>query len=65
MSRDTEPPQLGLLDLPPDVAEAYEAFKLSILRHKQDGWTKISADDMAWALWTLIVDANRPAEKGA
>ncbi|MEZ6090570.1 MAG: hypothetical protein R3C05_21630 [Pirellulaceae bacterium] len=35
-------PFAGLPDLPPDLSEALEMFKLSILRHKSSGWIDVS-----------------------
>ena len=35
-------PFAGLPDLPPDMTEALEMFKLSILRHKSAGWVDVS-----------------------
>jgi hypothetical protein len=42
-----------LADLPPDFADAFEGFKLSILRHKSEGWQAISRDDVLGALDAL------------
>lgn len=35
---------------PDDLAEAYERFKLAILRHKLNGWTEISPSEVSHAL---------------
>ena len=35
----------NLAELPEDVAEAFDAFKLAILRHKTTGWEEISRDE--------------------
>lgn len=43
----------NLADLPDDLADAFEALKLAILRHKADGWRQISLDDVTVALDSL------------
>jgi hypothetical protein len=40
-------------ELPPDLAEAFDAFKLAILRHKTDGWQQISRNDVLASLDAL------------
>ena len=50
--------QLG--ELPDDVAEAFEQFKLVILSHKLTGWETISQDDMLASLDALKVLAQAP-----
>jgi hypothetical protein len=42
-----------LAELPDDVGEAFEAFKLAILRHKLAGWLEISRDDLLGSLEAL------------
>jgi len=39
--------------LPDDVADAFEAFKLSIIRHKNSGWKELSRDEMLGVLESL------------
>ena len=46
-------PFANLAELPDDLADAFEAFKLAILRHKADGWRQISLDDVMAALESL------------
>ena len=46
-------PFANLAELPDDLADAFEAFKLAILRHKADGWRQISLDDVMGALESL------------
>ncbi len=46
-------PFANLAELPDDLADAFEAFKLAILRHKADGWRQISLDDVTAALDAL------------
>ena len=43
----------NLADLPEDLGEAFEAFKLAILRHKTDDWKQISREDILAALDAL------------
>jgi hypothetical protein len=50
-----------LAELPGDVAEAFEAFKLAILRHKVDGWRQISCLDILTTLDSLKELALAPA----
>ncbi|MEO8494565.1 MAG: hypothetical protein ABI614_05820 [Planctomycetota bacterium] len=51
----------NLGELPDDLAEAFEAFKLAILRHKQDGWEQISRDDVLASLDALKELALAPS----
>lgn len=46
-------PFQNLAELPDDLADAFEAFKLAILRHKAAGWQQISLDDVMGALESL------------
>ncbi len=55
---DSEPQELSrpfenLPDLPSDVADAFEAYKLVIIRHKLNDWEDISRDDMLMTLDSL------------
>ena len=43
----------NLAELPEDLADAFETFKLAILRHKTDGWQQISREDMLASLDAL------------
>ena len=43
----------NLAELPNDVTEAFETFKLAILRHKMDGWRDVSRDDVLASLDAL------------
>jgi hypothetical protein len=51
--------------LPDDVTEAFEQFKLAILRHKNDGWAEISRDDLLASLESLKQLAMTPAMETA
>lgn len=55
-------PFATLPSLPADVDDAYESFKLCILRHKIGGWQEISARDVVEALDALKQMALAPAE---
>jgi hypothetical protein len=46
-------PFADLAELPDDLADAFEAFKLAILRHKAEGWQQVSLDDVTGALESL------------
>lgn len=47
-------------EFPDDVADAFEDFKLAILRHRGDGWRDIEKDDVTAALDVLKEMANAP-----
>ena len=61
---DTEPvrPFAALGELPDDLAEAFESYKLAILRHKLAGWQEISRDDVLSSLDALKQLALAPTE---
>ena len=48
----------ALLNMPPDVADAYESFKLAIMRHRLDGWREIGRQDLLDCL-TALADLAR------
>jgi len=50
---ETVRPFAELPELPPDLADAFESFKLAILRHKLDDWQEISRNDVLATLETL------------
>lgn len=52
----------SLPPLPPDVKEAFELMKLSILAHKVAGWRDIDRDDLLSVLASLRQLALAPAE---
>ncbi|MEQ8785850.1 MAG: hypothetical protein RIC55_06105 [Pirellulaceae bacterium] len=70
-SDDNEPtvefvrPFENLADLPDDMAEAFESFKLAILRHKADDWKEISRDDVLASLDALKELALAPSAEGS
>lgn len=43
----------SLVELPDDLADALESFKLAILRHKTAGWSEVAADDVLSCLAAL------------
>ena len=51
----------NLGELPDDLAEAFDAFKLAILRHKQESWEQISRDDVLASLDALKELALAPS----
>ncbi len=55
-------PFAELPPLPADVNDAFESYKLCILRHKLAGWEEISRDDMLASLDSLKQLALTPAE---
>lgn len=55
-------PFAALPPLPPDVNDAFEAYKLCILRHKLAGWQEISRDDLVFSLEALVQLALAPAD---
>ncbi|MEX0978881.1 MAG: hypothetical protein WDZ48_08525 [Pirellulales bacterium] len=55
-------PFAALPPLPPDVNDAFEAYKLCILRHKLAGWDEISRDDLILSLDALKELALAPAD---
>jgi hypothetical protein len=55
----------NLGELPEDLAEAFDAFKLAILRHKQEGWEQISRDDVLASLDALKELALAPSADDA
>lgn len=76
-ARGAQPPQSGvsretavaapaplarLPELPDDLAEAFESFKLAILRYKLDGWREVARDDVLVSLDVLRELALAPAE---
>lgn len=50
-----------LAELPDDVTEVFESFKLVVLRHKMDGWKDVSCDDMLASLDALKELALAPS----
>ena len=55
-------PFAELPSLPADVTDAFEAFKLCILRHRLAGWQEISLDDALATLDALKELASAPSE---
>lgn len=51
----------NLAELPTDLSDAFEAFKLAILRHKTDDWQQISRDDVLASLDALKELALAPS----
>lgn len=55
----------NLPEMPDDMAEAFEAFKLSIVRHKMAGWSEISREDTVAVLDALRQLALVPSPQTA
>ena len=55
-------PFAGLPELPDDLAEAFESFKLAILHHKLAGWRDVARDAVLQSLKALEQLAMAPAE---
>jgi hypothetical protein len=51
-----------LPELPDDLAEAFDAMKLAILRHKSDGWQAIAASDVLRTLDALKALVAAPSD---
>lgn len=58
---DLARPFAGLPDLPADLGDALEMFKLAIVRHKAGGWTDVGLNVVLQALDGLRVLAQQPA----
>lgn len=59
--REPVRPMKDLAELPEDLAEAFEQFKLAILTHKMTGWDQISRDDVLASLAALKELALAPS----
>ncbi|MEX2138211.1 MAG: hypothetical protein WD894_03040 [Pirellulales bacterium] len=60
-SSPAPPPFADLPALPEDLTEAFEGFKLAILRHKTAGWQDVACDDVLRSLDALKALATAPA----
>ena len=58
-SKEQGNPFVGLPDLPPDVADAMEQFKLSIVRHRASKWADISQKQLLDVLDALKLFVDR------
>jgi hypothetical protein len=58
-SKEQGNPFVGLPDLPPDVSDAMEQFKLSIVRHRASKWADISQKQLIDVLDALKMFADR------
>ncbi len=58
-SKDPGNPFVGLPDLPPDVSDAMEQFKLCIVRHRSSKWSDITQKQMFDVLDALKLFADR------
>jgi hypothetical protein len=55
----------NLPELPDDLADAFEAFKLALLHHKTDGWRQIALSDVIRTLEALKTLAEAPSSETA
>jgi hypothetical protein len=53
-------PFASLAELPEDLADAFDAFKLAILHHKSEGWERVACDDVLASLEALKRLATAP-----
>jgi hypothetical protein len=60
-SAPAPPPFADLPELPDDLTEAFENFKLAILRHKTAGWQEVSSGAVLRSLDALKALATAPA----
>jgi hypothetical protein len=58
-------PFADLQELPEDLAEAFEAFKLAILHHKMNHWEAISREDVLSSLEALKQLALAPSDESS
>lgn len=58
-------PFAALPALPDDLAEAFDSFKLALLRHKTDGWKQVSCDDALRAIEALKALVLAPSSEDA
>lgn len=52
-------------ELPADLAEAFDAFKLAILHHKLNGWQQVSSQDVLASLDALKQLVAAPSDENA
>ena len=53
----------NLAALPPDLQDAFEAFKLAVLHHRLSGWQEVACDDVLAALDALKQLAAAPPSR--
>jgi len=58
-------PFADMPELPDDLAEAFDSFKLAMLRHKAERWVAISQADVIAALESLKLLAQAPSSEEA
>ena len=59
--RETVRPFADLGKLPDDLTEAFESFKLAILRHKSSGWQEVTLEEILGTLEALKELALAPS----
>lgn len=60
--RDPVRPFAGLKELPDDLADAFEQFKLAIITHRLTEWSDVTVDDVLASLDSLKELASSPLE---
>ncbi len=70
--REYSPPPIELVqpfaalpEMPDDLAEALETFKLALLRHKTEGWAQVSRDDALRVIEALRALVLAPSSETA
>ncbi|HUE74544.1 MAG TPA: hypothetical protein VMP01_26995 [Pirellulaceae bacterium] len=70
--REYSPPPIELVqpfaalpELPDDLADAFESFKLALLRHKTDNWQQVSLSDVLQVLESLKALVLAPSSDAA
>ena len=70
--REYSPPPIELVQpfaelppLPDDLAEAFETFKLALLRHKTDNWQQVSRNDVLQVIESLKALVLAPSSDAA
>ena len=58
-SKEPGNPFAGLPELPPDIADALEQFKLSIVRHRSSKWADVSQKELLDVLDALKLFVDR------
>ena len=58
-------PFANLAELPTDLTAAFDAFKLAVLFHKNEGWQQVTRDDVLASLDALKALALAPSAESA
>lgn len=55
----------NLAELPEDLADAFDRYKLAIIRHRNAGWTDISLEELLGSLEALKALARMPVQESS